>query len=75
MSKTHYDDAIRAAINKWVQAKGVDPEHVFTANDWSEPKYAQFRSDVSVFSRKPPLSLVVKGQINTSVFEEAIIVE
>jgi hypothetical protein len=70
------DERFQEAINKWAKAKGVDPEHVFTANDWDIPKYDQYRQGkISKLRCKPPLKLVVKGRINTSVFEEAEITE
>lgn len=50
------EQLLRKAINNWANAKGVDPDHVFSAV-------------------KPPLSSIVKGDINTSIFEEAVIIE
>jgi hypothetical protein len=74
MSK--FNDHYLDAIYDWCKATGIDPEKVFSANDWDEPKNSQYRSDstISTFRCKPSLSLIVKGQINTSVFEEAIII-
>jgi hypothetical protein len=67
-------DKIAEAVQKWAKAKGVNPEHVFSANDWEVPKYDEYISGgVSAFRCKPALRLLVKGPINTSVFEEAII--
>jgi hypothetical protein len=68
-------DKIAEAVHEWAKAKGVDPEHVFAANEWSESKYAQFRSDINALRCEPPLMVIVQGKINTSIFEEAIIIE
>lgn len=71
------DDRFKEAINKWAKAKGVDPEHVFTANDWgilSNP-FTDKGSEMSV-SRlrcRPVLKLRPDQPINISIFEEAII--
>jgi hypothetical protein len=62
-------DRFKEAIRKWAKDKGIDPEHVFTANSWDMPGGNQWiYGDPSI-----PLDMIVKGPINASVFEEAII--
>jgi hypothetical protein len=51
-----------------------EPERMFTVDDWDKGRHKDFNeATVSRFRCKLPLSLVVKGKINTSAFEEAII--
>lgn len=64
--KPYIDEQLfKEAINDWAKAKGVDPDHIFTANNWDagniNPIY---------YNPPSPLSMLVKSQINTSVFEE-----
>jgi hypothetical protein len=56
------DERFKEAINKWAKAKGINPERVLAALDI--PK-----------ARQAPLSEIVKGPINTSIFEEAEVIE
>lgn len=82
--KPIFDERFREAINNWAAAKGVDPERVFTANDWdmSEGNKRMFNnpnppSDIKVIGLLDNEGFKIKPgqQINTSVFEEAIIAE
>jgi hypothetical protein len=66
-----FDERFQESINKWANAKGVNPEHVFTANDWDESS-----NTIPIWGDPPmSLSMIVKNPINTSVFEEAEVIE
>lgn len=64
------DSSLRDAINKWAKAKGINPEHVFIANGWD---FSKNMDDTQVIwgDQPLPLSMIVRGQIKTSIFEEA----
>ena len=55
----------KEAISGWAKAKGVNPDDVFRGVN---------KGPHNKLRCKLPLSLVVKGQINTSIFEEAEVV-
>lgn len=67
-------DQFKDAIHKWAKAKGVDPEHVFAANDW-EKVYKETVSEIVSNAKRTGFRIWPDQPINTSVFEEALIVE
>jgi hypothetical protein len=67
--KPMLDDYMMDAVRRWAKAKGVNPEKVFKANNWNAPMKIIGLIDDEGFKISP-------GQeINTSVFEEAEVVE
>jgi hypothetical protein len=64
------------AIHEWCNAKGIDPKKVFAANGWSEEGKPKKKSDAEtpVFGLSR-LRCKPNRPINTSVFEEAEIIE
>lgn len=67
-------DRFHEAINRWAKAKGIDPEKVFTANDWERGEETE-SGQLLAYCPPIPLRMIVKNPINTSVFEEVIIIE
>lgn len=66
-----------SAIDNWCKANNIDPEKVYSANGWSKEGEPKFQTDVDrpkVIGKADEFKIKLGQPINTSVFEEAEII-